>query len=57
MLDVALLDGVTSGAGGCEESSEVRITARINNPRRSTAAAPAVKIVAGRLDQWSGSWS
>lgn len=57
VLDVALLDGVTKVSGGADESSEVRITAKMSIPTRSTAAAPAAIIVAGRLDQCAGSWS
>jgi hypothetical protein len=44
-------------SGGAEESSEVRITAKISTPIRSTAAAPAANMVPGRLDQCEESWS
>jgi hypothetical protein len=57
VLDVALLDGVTRVPGGSDESSDVRITAKISIPRRSNAAAPAANIVCGRLDQCWESWS
>ncbi|RDH80514.1 hypothetical protein DVS77_01580 [Mycolicibacterium moriokaense] len=57
VLDVGLLDGVVSVAGGSDEPSDVRITAKISTPTSSTAAAPAAKIVPGWLDQWRGSWS
>ncbi len=55
VLDGELLDGVMKVSGGSDESSDVRITAKINTPTRSTAAAPAAKIVPGRLNQCSGS--
>ena len=45
VLDVALLDGVTRVPGGSDESSDVRTTAKIRMPIRSTAAAPAANIV------------
>ena len=45
MLDGVLLDGVTRVPGGSDEPSDVRITAKIRIPRRSTAAAPAANIV------------
>ena len=54
--DGVLLDG--SGATvwtGAEESSEVLITATISTTTRTTAVAPAANIVAGRLNQRSGS--
>ena len=57
VLDVALLDGVMKVSGGSDESSEVRITAKISTPTSRTAAAPAAKMVPGRLDQCAGSWS
>ena len=57
VLDVALLGGVTKVSGGSDESSEVRITAKISTPTSSTAAAPAANMVPGRLDQCAGSWS
>jgi hypothetical protein len=57
VLDGVLLVGIGGRAGGSEESSDVLMTAKISTPSSRTAAAPAVKIVAGRLTQWSGSWS
>jgi hypothetical protein len=57
VLDGVLLVGIDGTAGGSEESSDVLITAKISTRSRRTAAAPAVKIVAGRLIQWWGSWS
>ncbi|OBK74662.1 hypothetical protein [Mycobacterium sp. 1274761.0] len=56
-LDAILVVGGTNMSGGAEEPSAVRITAKINTPTSSTAAAPATKIVPGRLIQCSGSWS
>jgi hypothetical protein len=56
-LDVALLDGVIKVAGGSDESSEVRITAKISTPTSSKAAAPAANRVPGRLNQCAASWS
>ena len=44
MLDGVLLDGVIGVPGGSDEPSDVRITAKIRIPRRSTAAAPAAYI-------------
>ena len=57
VLDVALLGGVINVAGGSDESSDVRITAKISTATSSTAAAPAANTVPGRLDQCAGSWS
>jgi hypothetical protein len=57
VLDGVLLVGIGGTAGGWEESSEVLMTAKISTASSRTAAAAAVKIVAGRLTQWSGSWS
>ena len=57
VLDVALLGGVIDVAGGSDESSDVRITAKISTPTSSTAAAPAANTVPGRSDQCAGSWS
>jgi hypothetical protein len=57
VLDVALLDGVMKVSGSSDESSAVRITAKISTPTSSRAAAPAAKMVPGRLDQCAGSWS
>lgn len=57
MLDGVLLDGGTKVLGGCDESSDVRITAKINATIRTTAAKPAAAINPGRLDQCTGSWS
>jgi hypothetical protein len=51
VLDGVLLVGATTGPGGSDESSAVRITAKISTPIKSTAAAPAANIVPGRLDQ------
>ena len=51
VLDGVLLDGVTGAAGGSDESSDVRNTAKTSTPINSTAAAPAANIVPGRLDQ------
>jgi hypothetical protein len=45
VLDGVLLDGVTRVPGGSDEPSDVRITAKIRIPRRTTAAAPAANIV------------
>jgi hypothetical protein len=56
-LDGMLVVGATNVSGSSDESSAVRATATISTPTRSTAAAPAMNIVAGRLDQCSGSWS
>lgn len=36
VLEVALLNGVMKVSGGADESSEVRITKKINTPIRST---------------------
>lgn len=36
VLEVALLDGAMKMSGGADESSEVRITKKINTPIRST---------------------
>ena len=55
MLDVALLDGVMRVPGSSDEPSDVRITAKIKIPTRTTAAAPAANIVPGRLTQCWGS--
>jgi hypothetical protein len=57
VLAAALLGGVINVAGGSDESSDVRITAKISTPTRSTAAAPAANTVPGRSDQRAGSWS
>ena len=57
VVDGALLDGVTRVPGGSDEPSDVRIIANTSTPINNTAAAPAANIVAGRLDQCSGSWS
>ena len=57
MLDGVLLDGGTKVPGGSDESSEVRITAKINTTTRTAAAKPAANINPGRLDQCAGSWS
>ncbi len=57
VLEVALLDGVMKTSGGSDESSAVRITAKISTTTSSTAAAPAANMVPGRLDQCAGSWS
>lgn len=51
VLDGVLLEGGTNVSGGSDESSEVRITAKISTPISRTAAAPAVNIVAGRFTQ------
>jgi hypothetical protein len=49
--------GVINVAGGSDESSDGRITAKISTPTRSNAAAPAANTVPGRSDQCAGSWS
>jgi len=57
VLDVALLGGVIDVAGGSDESSDVRITAKISTPTSSTAAAPAANTVPGLSDHGAGSSS
>ena len=58
VLDGVLLDGIgTTASDGTDESSAVLITAKINTTSRTTAAAPAAKITAGRSNQFSGSSS
>ena len=57
VLEVALLDGLMKVSGGADESSEVRMTAKISTPIKTTAAAPAANMVPGRLDQCEESWS
>jgi hypothetical protein len=54
---VLLVGGGATGPGGSDELSAVLITAKISTTTRTTAAAPAAKMVPGRLIQWSGSWS